>query len=132
MENLETKKTRFCKFCGEKIFEDAIICTACDRQVEELSSKDNNVNKDLQNIIINNNNNINNLNMIQARQKNKWISLLLLLFLGYIGGHKFYEERILAVVVYIILTFLTMGILTFFCCVVDFFIIIGKPNPYYI
>ena len=28
-------KTKFCKFCGEKIPEDAVMCTHCGRQVEE-------------------------------------------------------------------------------------------------
>ncbi len=41
-------KTKFCKHCAAKIPEDAIICTHCGRQVEELKSK----NPD--NIIINN------------------------------------------------------------------------------
>lgn len=47
METIETK-TKFCKYCGEKIPEDAIICTKCGRQVEEIKS-----NKP-DNIIINN------------------------------------------------------------------------------
>ena len=29
---------KFCKFCGEKIPMDAVICTHCGRQVEELKS----------------------------------------------------------------------------------------------
>jgi len=29
-------KTKFCKHCGAKIPPDAVICTACGRQVEEL------------------------------------------------------------------------------------------------
>ena len=34
----------FCKFCGEKIPMDAVICTHCGRQVEELkSSKPDNI-----------------------------------------------------------------------------------------
>jgi len=41
-------KTSFCKFCGEKIPEDAVICAKCGRQVEELKSSK------LDNIIINN------------------------------------------------------------------------------
>lgn len=41
-------RTKFCKYCGEKIAMDAVICTHCGRQVEELkkSTPDN--------IIINN------------------------------------------------------------------------------
>lgn len=41
-------KTKFCKFCGSKIPEDAIMCTHCGRQVKELKAN----NPD--NIIINN------------------------------------------------------------------------------
>lgn len=41
-------KTKFCKHCGEKIPIDAIICTHCGRQVEELKSSKP------ENIIINN------------------------------------------------------------------------------
>lgn len=47
METAEIK-TKFCKFCGEKIPSDAIMCVHCGRQVEELKS-----NKP-DNIIINN------------------------------------------------------------------------------
>ena len=31
-------KTKFCRHCGAKIPEDAVLCTACGRQVEELKS----------------------------------------------------------------------------------------------
>lgn len=35
---------KFCKFCGEKIPMDAVMCTHCGRQVEELkSSKPDNI-----------------------------------------------------------------------------------------
>lgn len=47
METTETK-TKYCKYCGEKIPEDAIICIKCGRQVEELK------NNKPDNIIINN------------------------------------------------------------------------------
>lgn len=29
-------KMKFCKFCGQKIPEDAVMCTHCGRQVEKL------------------------------------------------------------------------------------------------
>ena len=38
METTETK-TKFCKHCGEKIPEDAIICTHCGRQVEQIKNE---------------------------------------------------------------------------------------------
>ena len=33
--------------------------------------------------------------------KSKWISFFLCLFLGYLGIHKFYEERILLGIIYL-------------------------------
>lgn len=37
-------RTKFCKYCGEKMPEDAVICTKCGRQVEEIkSSKTDNI-----------------------------------------------------------------------------------------
>lgn len=47
MENVQAK-TKFCKHCGSKILEDAIICIKCGRQVEEIR------NSKPDNIIINN------------------------------------------------------------------------------
>ncbi len=35
-ENNSNIETKFCKHCGEKIPVDAIICTKCGRQVEEV------------------------------------------------------------------------------------------------
>ena len=32
---------KFCKFCGEKISSEAVICPKCGRQVEELKKNDN-------------------------------------------------------------------------------------------
>ena len=36
MEN----KTKFCKFCGETIDFDCVVCTKCGKQVEELKGQD--------------------------------------------------------------------------------------------
>lgn len=62
-------KTKFCKHCGEKIPEDAIICTKCGRQVEELKQNQPNV-------VINNTNT--NTNTTQNTT-------------GYIGKQKRFE-----------------------------------------
>ena len=35
------EKTKFCKHCGEKIAEDAILCTKCGRQVEDINKNNN-------------------------------------------------------------------------------------------
>ncbi len=120
------EKTKFCKHCGEKIPEDAVICIKCGRQVEEIKRSDNDQ------IIINNNNNVIASSSASAvaggysgKAKNKWIALTLCIFT--FCGHKFYEGKI------------GMGILYLFTCglfgigyVIDIISLLCKPNPYYV
>lgn len=122
----ESIKTKFCKHCGEKIPEDAVICTACGRQVEEMKSDA----QQPQIVINNENNNINNntnANVVGRRLCNKWVSLCLCIFLGYFGAHKFYEGKGGMGIVYIFTAGL-FGIGWF----IDIFSILSKPNPYYV
>lgn len=116
------EKTKFCKHCGEKIPEDAIICTKCGRQVEELKKGSN------EPIIINNNNNNNNNIGVVGRKKcDKWVALLLCIFLGWLGAHKFYEGKAGMGILYIF----TLGLFGF-GVLIDFIIILTKPDPYYV
>lgn len=123
MEDIQIK-TKFCKFCGEKIPEDAVMCTHCGRQVEQLKGEQPQV-------VINNantNTNMNkNIGAVSGRQKNKWVAIILCAFLGFLGAHKFYEGKT------------GMGILYLFTCglfgvgiIIDFIALLFKPNPYYI
>ena len=114
----EEEKMKFCKHCGEKIPEDAVICTKCGRQVEELKKNWND-----QIVINNNNNNISGY----TRKKDKWVALILCFFLGFLGVHKFYEEKAGLGVLYLF-TFGLFGI----GVLVDFIILLFKPNPYYV
>ncbi len=58
--NEQEIKTKFCKHCGAKIPEDAVLCTSCGRQVEEIKQ-----NAAAQpNIIINNDNINTNTNTV--------------------------------------------------------------------
>lgn len=43
-------RTKFCKYCGGKIHEDAVLCLHCGRQVEEVKKAEQ------PNIVINNSN----------------------------------------------------------------------------
>lgn len=127
-ENISNENTKFCKYCGEKIPEDAIICVKCGRQVEEIKKSGNDQ------IIINNNNNATAAASASAvasglgmHAKNKWVAFFLCLFLGVFGIHKFYEGKA------------GMGILYLFtgglCGIgwfIDLIIILCKPNPYYV
>lgn len=124
--------TKFCKHCGKQISEKAVICPMCGCQVEEIGNSSNN---NAQPIIINNNNSASSSSsaavggvVVQGgRAKNKWVALLLCIFLGYFGVHRFYEGKILSGLLYLF----TGGI----GCVgwiIDIIILLTKPNPYYV
>ena len=120
--------TKFCKFCGAKIPVDAVICTSCGRQVEEL--KQTQQTTQTPNIVINNSNNNVNTNVVgghPGKPKNKWVAVLLCLFLGCVGGHKFYEGKIGMGILYIF-TLGLFGIGAF----IDLLILLFKPKPYYV
>lgn len=132
MDNNNTQsetKFKFCKFCGEKINEEAVLCTKCGRQVEELKQS----HSETPSIVINNansnaNSNINNIGVGAFKKpKNKWVALILCFLLGYFGAHKFYEGKI------------GMGILYIFTCglfgigwFIDFIVLLFKPITYYV
>lgn len=123
----ETEQTKFCKHCGAKIAKDAVLCVACGRQVEEIKQEA------APSIVINNantNSNVNTNNVgvgIVGRAKNKWVSLLLCIFLGYFGAHKFYEGKIGMGILYLFTAgFFGIGI------IIDFFTLLFKPNTYYV
>lgn len=87
-------KTKFCKFCGEKIPEEAVLCTFCGRQVEELKGAQPQVIINNSNENTNTNVNVNkNYSSSRGHEKNKWVALILCIFLGYFGAHKFYEGK---------------------------------------
>lgn len=73
-------KTKFCKFCGEKIPEDAVMCTLCGRQVEELKA-----NKP-DNIIINNSASSSASNINQGPIRKKHSILFDLVMICITGG----------------------------------------------
>ena len=66
------------------------------------------------------------MNEVIVMAKNKWVSFLLCLFLGYLGIHKFYEGRVLMGILY-----LFTGGLFGIGIIVDLIVLLFKPNPYY-
>ena len=102
-----------------------MICTACGCQVEELKQAEQ------PSIVVNNNNvNTNTVSagiMVGGRMKNKWVAVLLCLFLGYLGAHRFYEGKIGSGILWL----LTVGLFGI-GWLVDFIILLTKPNPYYV
>lgn len=128
-------KTKFCKFCGGKIPEDSVVCTRCGRQVENTNQSGGNGG-----ITINNATNASSAATATAqamqypynpyqykKQINKTTALLLCIFLGFFGAHKFYEGKSGMGVLYLF-TFGLLGI----GWIVDIIIIATKPNPYFV
>jgi restriction system protein len=76
---------------------------------------------------MNTNTNTNNIGAMRAREKNKWVSLILCVLLGCVGTHKFYEGKMGMGILY-----LFTGGLFFIGVVFDFIAILAKPNPYYV
>ena len=123
-------KTKFCKHCGGKIPEDAVICTLCGRQVEDINKGANAAQPQIiiNNDNINTNTNTNNVNAGgRGKEKNKWVALLLCFFLGFVGGHKFYEGKVGMGILYLFTAGLCgIGVL------IDFITLLFKSNPYYV
>lgn len=119
------ERTKFCKYCGAKIHEDAVMCTYCGRQVEQLKSEQPQV-------VVNNTNANTNVNRNfnvggRGNPRNKWVALALCVLLGWAGGHKFYEGKAGMGLLYLFTWGLFgIGIL------VDFITILCRPNPYYV
>lgn len=121
------QEMKFCKHCGGKIPSDAVLCTICGRQVEQL----NTAQAQPQVVINNTNENINtnaNINAgLAGRLRNKWAALVLCIFFGFIGGHKFYEGKVGMGILYIF----TLGLFGI-GVIVDFISILFKPVHYYV
>ncbi|MEG2289903.1 MAG: NINE protein [Clostridium sp.] len=122
-QNINSQNTKFCKHCGKTILKEAVLCTNCGLQVENLKGSEQ-----PQVIINNSNSNMNtNTNSGLGRAKNKWVSFLLCLFLGFFGVHKFYEGKIGMGILYL----LTGGLFGI-GYVIDCVILLFKPNPYFV
>ena len=121
-----SQETKYCKFCGQVIDADCVICPKCGKQVEEIkySRPDN--------IIINNNNNASSSasasamfgNASNVSPKSWLVTLLLCLFLGTIGIHRFYVGKIGTGILMILL--LMTGVSAIWAVIDLILIILGK------
>lgn len=112
----------FCSNCGINLstHTNARYCPSCGEPIEANASRFSNPNIT--------NTQTTHVHVHTGRGPfNKWITLLLLLFLGAFGGHKFYEGKIFLGILYLF-TLGLFGIGLLF----DFFIILFKPTEYYL
>lgn len=121
----QSVNTKYCQHCGSLIDEDCVVCPKCGKQVGQLKAEQ-------PQIVINNSNNNENINQNMnagwyARPKNKVVALLLCIFLGYLGAHKFYEEKPGMGVLY----FFTLGLFGI-GWLIDIIALATKPYIYYV
>ena len=114
---------KYCKFCGERIPMDAVVCTKCGRQVEKLEYSGSD-----RPVVINNINSAPlaaNRSFVPTKKPlSKWTALFLCFFFGVLGAHKFYEGKVGMGILYL-LTFGLLGI----GALVDLIVLLVKPNP---
>ena len=84
--------TKYCKFCGQLIDSDCVVCPKCGKQVELLR-------QDAPQVVINNTNTNPNVNRVSGGgmvypQKSKITALILAIFLGGFGAHRFYVGKV--------------------------------------
>lgn len=118
---------KFCKHCGEKIPADAVICTKCGRQVEEIENKMPQIINNVASSASSSASSAASANVAERpiRYVKKWVAFFLCLFLGFLGAHKFYEGRIGTGLLYLF----TLGAFLI-GWIVDIFNILGKTDPY--
>lgn len=120
--NTYSEKYKVCKKCGEQMPEDSFYCLSCgavfdDDQIdfEDLQKRVNNIGKPPKKAI----------DTSDGVWRNKWVALVLCIFFGGFGIHRFYEGKKITGFIYLF-TFGLLGLGWFF----DIILLITKPNPY--
>lgn len=101
-----TKSKKYCQHCGDLIDKDCVVCPKCGKQVGNIGSAE-------KNIVINNNNSASSVvysnTGISISPKSRLVALLLCLFLGVLGVHRFYVGKIGTGIIMILLMFTGIG-----------------------
>lgn len=90
--------TKFCKYCGSNIPFDAVVCTSCGRQVEQLNQGNYQ-----QNNMYQQNNTYINMNNVPLSNKSRSMAgvLCVLGCFGFGGLHRFYTGHIASGILYL-------------------------------
>lgn len=105
-----------CPSCGELMPEDMFYCLGCGYQFKNIATKGSS--EDFNAVV-------HRVKTMNGIWKNKRVSLLLCIFLGWLGAHKFYEGKLGIGLIYLF----TLG-LWGIGWIVDIIRLAFKPNPY--
>ena len=105
-----------CPSCGELMPEDMFYCLGCGYHFKDIATKGSG--EGLNEVV-------HRVKTMNGTWKNKWVSLLLCIFLGWLGAHKFYEGKLSIGLIYLF----TLG-LWGIGWIVDIIRLAFKPNPY--
>ena len=120
-------RKRICPFCDSINYGDDSSCKNCGGQLGEEETETGTTTETIKNNEIQNVKNYENIENKHKKRVDKNISLLLCIFFGYFGLHKFYEGNIKMGITYL----LTMGLFGF-GWIIDIIVIAAKKNPYYV
>lgn len=118
-ESYDTKKTfydftgmtKICPKCGVAVPEDSFYCLNCGNAFPEHYNEFEAIKR--------------RINMQTGTWRSKWTALILCVFLGWLGAHRFYEGKIITGLLY-----LCTGGLFGIGWIVDIVRLAIKPNPY--
>lgn len=99
LQNVYKQATKFCKFCGQKIVADAVVCTHCGRQVEEFMRGPSQPAQNI-NCFVAPQQSVNPYGQMNVSRKSKTVALILAVIGGYLGLHRFYSGRVLSGLLY--------------------------------
>lgn len=112
---------KLCKKCAHEVDNNASICPYCGAtftQKEKIVDTKSETEKEKPEYIDNG---------IVRGPFNKFISIILCIFLGWLGGHKFYERKYIMGIIYALtFGFWTVGI------IFDLYRLIKSPKYYYV
>lgn len=123
---------KICPYCAAQQDETAVICAYCGMKIGEMPEKTKApADSDASGPISRGEyhgtvTEVQGPTLPPANSKDKYVSLLLCFFGGFFGLHKFYEGKIGMGILYL----LTGGLFGF-GAIIDFFVLLCKPQRYY-
>ena len=104
-------ETIVCKKCGAQMPADSFYCLNCGNTFQEREAEFETIKR--------------KINMQTGTWRNKWVALMLCIFFGWLGIHRFYEGKIFTGFLYLF----TLGLLGI-GWIIDIIRIAKKSNPY--